>query len=98
MQTVLKAIEEVRDLILLLQTKEVLTVKEFCLYTGYSKNYAYKLFEKRAIPFCKPTGKSIFIKKSDVVKFLTSNVLIDKAMQQQIVSTNLLNNKHYGKK
>jgi excisionase family DNA binding protein len=90
-------LEEVRDL-LLLQTKEVFTVKEFCLYTGFSKVFAYRLFEQRAIKFCKPTGKTIFIKKTDVVKFLTSNMVIDKATQEQIISTNLLNKKHYGNK
>lgn len=97
MQTVLKTIEEVRDL-LLLQTKEVFTVKDFCLYTGYSPVYACRLFKQRLIPFSKPTGKTIFVKKTDVIKFLTSNMVIDKVTQQQIVSTNLLNSKHYGNK
>lgn len=65
-------IDELRRL-LLAGTKEVLTIDECALLTGYSKNHLYKLTSQRAIPFYKPLGGSIRFKKSEVEDWLLQN-------------------------
>lgn len=42
--------------LLLAGTKEVLTLDECSIFTGYSKNHLYRLTSQRAIPFYKPMG------------------------------------------
>lgn len=54
-------------------TKDVLTFRECALYTGYSENQLYKLTSKRAIPFYKPMGKSIYFCKAEVHDWLLRN-------------------------
>lgn len=65
-------IDELRRL-LLAGTKEVLTIDECAILTGYSKNHLYKLTSQRAIPFYKPLGGSIRFKKSEVEGWLLQN-------------------------
>lgn len=65
-------IDELRRL-LLAGTKEVLTIDECAILTGYSKNHLYKLTSQRAIPFYKPLGGSIRFKKSEVEEWLLQN-------------------------
>ncbi len=65
-------IDELRRL-LLAGTKEVLTIDECAILTGYSKNHLYKLTSQRAIPFYKPLGGSIRFKKSEVEDWLLQN-------------------------
>lgn len=65
-------IDELRRL-LLAGTKEVLTIDECAIPTGYSKNHLYKLTSQRAIPFYKPLGGSIRFKKSEVEDWLLQN-------------------------
>lgn len=65
-------IHELRRL-LLAGTKEVLTIDECAILTGYSKNHLYKLTSQRAIPFYKPLGGSIRFKKSEVEDWLLQN-------------------------
>ena len=85
MKEIKELLKEVRD-ILLLQTKDVFTLNEFCTYTGFSKPYAYYLVSKRVLPFYKPLGKTIFFKKEDVFDFMTSNAVMDKTSKQKKVS------------
>lgn len=59
--------------------KEVLTLAEVCTYTGYSKNWLYKLTSKRALPYFKPEGKAIFFKREDVEAFLLRNRVTPKS-------------------
>lgn len=79
---IIALLEEVRD-ILLLQSKEVLSIKDFCTFSGFSSNYVYSLVEKKAITFFKPMGKTIFFRREDVVNFLTSNKVDSKDAIQQ---------------
>jgi excisionase family DNA binding protein len=58
---------------LLLSQKKTLNISEFCLYTGFSKSFAYKLTSKRKIPFSCPNGKLIFFEREAVDEFLLSN-------------------------
>ncbi len=56
-----------------LSSKTVLSLEEFCLYTGYSKSRTYKLTSARQIPYSKPNDKSIFFSKEEVDKWLLKN-------------------------
>ena len=61
---------------LLLSTKTVLTFDEACEYTGYSRNYLYKLTAPKSvvkIPHYKPNNKSIFFKKEELDNWLLQN-------------------------
>lgn len=55
------------------ERKEVLTFEECRQYTGYSKSQLYKLTSTGMIPFYKPTGGSIFFKRSEIDDFLLRN-------------------------
>ncbi len=50
--------------------KNILTLKEACAYTGFSKSHLYKLTHFRKIDHYKPNGKNIFFKKEDIVAYL----------------------------
>lgn len=89
MKKIIQQIEEVKSL-LLLQAKEVLTLKEFCLYTGFSPPYTYRLIANKALPYYKPSGKSIFFKKEDIIEYLTSIKIDNETSKQKKVSTFLL--------
>lgn len=54
-------------------TKNVLTLKEMCNYTGLSSSYVYQLTCGNKIPYFKPLGKRIYFKLSDVEEFLMQN-------------------------
>ena len=57
----------------LISQKEVLTLGEASLYTGYQPSTIYKhIKESGLISYC-PSGKKIFIKREDLVKWLTRN-------------------------
>lgn len=59
--------------LLLTGTKEVLTLDECSMFTGYSKNHLYRLTSQRAIPFYKPMGGTIYFKKQEVEEWLLQN-------------------------
>lgn len=69
-----------------INTKPILTFDEACLYMGMSKSALYKVTSSKEIPFSKPNGKMIYFKRTDVDRWLLSNMsitateLTDKAM------------------
>lgn len=56
----------------LLAAKNVLTVDDACLLTGYKRNTILKMVSEHAIPYYKPRGKEIFFKKSEIEDYLLS--------------------------
>lgn len=78
---------------ILIQFKEVFSISDFCLYTGFSKPYAYRIVKKKVLPFYKPLGKEIFFRKEDVISFLTSNKVESKKATEQQVSKFIINSK-----
>lgn len=56
----------------LLAGKEVLTVEEAALYTGYTTSYLYALKSKGEVP-CYKRGNAVFFKKSELADWLTAN-------------------------
>lgn len=63
-------LEEIRLEIKLSSKKELLTFDEAVLILGFSKSYLYKLTCNRQIPHYKPCGKTIFFKRSELMKWV----------------------------
>lgn len=61
---------EVREL--KVTSKEVLTIKDAMIYTGYTKSYLYRLVSDGIIPYCKPNGKTVFFERKSLEKWLVS--------------------------
>lgn len=57
----------------LLAAKEMLTMNDAVLYTGFGKSYLYFLTCKNKIPYYKPNGKNIYFKKSELDEWLQRN-------------------------
>ena len=53
MKTIDERLARIESLVLI-GAKEVLTIDECAMYTGYSRNYIYRLTSQRAIPCYKP--------------------------------------------
>lgn len=56
-----------------LAQKSVLNFEEFCIYTGLSSSFAYKLTSARAIEYSQPNGKKIYFNRQIVDNYLLSN-------------------------
>ena len=67
-----KKLEEIKKL--LLSQKEVLSVDELAIYTGWSKSYIYKLTMASMIPHYKPNegAKLLYFKKSEIEAYMTA--------------------------
>lgn len=68
---ILSLLKEIRTLLSL--NKRVLTIDEFCIYTGISKNYAYQLTSSGKIKFHRPLGKMTYFDREDIIAFLLQN-------------------------
>ncbi len=76
METIIREdLTEIKELLRsnILNNKEVFNIEELVLYTGFSKNYVYKLTSTNLIPYYSPNGKKIFFKKSEIDEWLLSN-------------------------
>ncbi len=63
--------EELKQVTSLLSSqKTVLTMNDCAAYTGFQKDYLYKLTHAKSIPFYKPTGRKLFFKKSEIDAWL----------------------------
>lgn len=58
---------------LALNTKEVLTFKEACTYTGLSESFLYKQTMLGNIPCYKPTGKLLYFNRVELDQWLQQN-------------------------
>lgn len=71
MEKLLLELKELKKSLLL--QKEVLTIEEVSLYTGYTVDYLYKLIHLKEIPCHKPPkGRRLFFKKEELIEWLTS--------------------------
>ena len=53
--------------------KAVLNFEDFCIYTGISKSWGYKLTSQRQVPHYSPNGKTLYFDKVEVDKWLLQN-------------------------
>lgn len=79
-----KIIQELKEIkILLLLHKKILTLDEFCTYSGISKSHAYHLTSSGKVKCYKPFGKVIYFDIDDIVEFLKSNPLGDEQLKNK---------------
>ncbi len=73
-QLIIKHLFQIRNEVreLRVASKEVLTIKEVMIYTGFSKSYIYRLINEGKIEYSKPNGKSIFFDRKTLEKWLLS--------------------------
>ena len=69
---IMQQLAEIKALTLL-AAKEMLTMDDAVLYTGLGKSYLYVLTCKKKIPFYKPHGKHIHLKKYEINDWLQRN-------------------------
>lgn len=67
--TISSRLDKIEKLILI-GSKEVLTLEECALFTNLSENYLYNLTSQKKIQYYKPRGGKIYFKKSDVQEWL----------------------------
>ena len=73
--TILEKLTSIQQLLskqCLLQ-REVLSLGEACEYLNVSASYLYKLTCTKQIPHYVPTGKKIFMKRTEIDQWLLSN-------------------------
>jgi excisionase family DNA binding protein len=85
---ILKELQEIKKLLLL--QKDVLTLNEFCLYAGISKNQAYHLTSSGQVEFYRPFGKMIYFDKEEVIDFLKQNAVSGKERLAKQISKHFL--------
>lgn len=56
-----------------LNTKPIFSIEDASAFSGYSVNYLYKLIQGNKIKYSRPSGKKIFIRREDLLEFLTSS-------------------------
>ena len=89
---ILSELREIRKL--LSSRKEMLTMDEFCQYSGISKSYAYKLTSSGQLRFYRPFGKMIYFDYQDMISFLRQNGTSSVADINNAVSKHLTNSKN----
>lgn len=73
----------------LFAAKEILTVKEAKEFLGISESQLYKLTRTLAIPHYKPSGKTIFFSRQEIIDWVKSRPAQRKGMQQENMNTNV---------
>lgn len=70
--------------------KEYLTIDEMACYLGVSRRQVYYLTSNGVIPYFKPLGKRIFIKKDDVNEWIASSRIMSKEELDNLADRKLL--------
>lgn len=69
---IIEALNEVKAYSLL-AAKEMLTVEDVALLTGFKESYIRKMTQEKRLPCYKPFGKQLFYKKSEINQLLQGN-------------------------
>jgi excisionase family DNA binding protein len=56
-----------------MQTQKALSVEAAAAFTGYSRNYLYKLIHQKKIPYFKPMKGRVFFKQEELEAFIFRN-------------------------
>lgn len=89
-----KIVVQLHEIKLLLQlSKEVLTLNEFCLYSGLSKEQVYKLTSGSKLTFYRPFGKKIYFRKDEVINALLQNPVRGDQSTNEIADRHFLTSK-----
>lgn len=73
----------------LFAAKEILTVKEAKEFLGISESQLYKLTRTLAIPHYKPSGKTIFFSRQEIIDWVKSRPARRRGIQQENMNTNV---------
>lgn len=57
----------------LLNAKNVLTIDDVAMLSGYTKQSLYRLTSMHKIPHYKPNGKALYFKKSEIEEWMLQN-------------------------
>ena len=58
---------------LLIPAKETLTLEEAAVFLGMKSSTLYKMTHEHTSPFYRPTGKMIYLEKSDLLEWVRQN-------------------------
>lgn len=75
--------------------KEILSVKEACLYMDISQSYIYKLTHGKILPYSCPNGKKIYFRKEDLNNWMMQNHQFSKN-EVKAIATNFLTQRKGG--
>lgn len=73
-----------------LSRKRIYTLTEASIVAGVSLSYIQKLISSNQIPYSKPTGKLIFIRRRDLEQFLMRNIISSNDEVETIVANNII--------
>lgn len=74
--------------------KRLLTLAEFCQYTGFSKSYVYKMNSQGKIPgVCRPTGGKIWFDREKIDSWLLGNPKLSNAEKDAAVTNFVITRK-----
>ena len=59
--------------LVLLSSKDVLTIEEVSIMTGFTVSNIYRMTSNKTIPYYKPLGGKIFFDKAEIENWLRSN-------------------------
>ena len=74
--------------------KEILTVKEAKEFLGISESQLYKLTRTLAIPHYKPSGKTIFFSRQEIIDWVKSRPARRRGIQQENMNTKVSDETH----
>lgn len=75
--------------------KEILTVKEAKEFLGISESQLYKLTRTLAIPHYKPSGKTIFFSRQEIIDWVKSRPARRRGILQENMSTKVSDETHF---
>lgn len=59
--------------LVIMNSKEVLTIKDVALLTGFTVGNLYRMTSEKKIPYYKPMNGKIFFKKTEIENWLLQN-------------------------
>ena len=74
--------------------KELLTVKEAKEFLGISESQLYKLTRTLAIPHYKPSGKTIFFSRQEIIDWVKSRPARRRGILQENMNTKVSDESH----
>ena len=73
--------------LVLMGSKDMLTIEDVSLMTGFTVSNLYRMTSKKTIPFYKPLGGKIFFDKTEIENWLRSNKVDTKAVTESKANT-----------
>ena len=91
----IKALKKELDKVSLFR-KRIYTIKEAAIVAGVSTSYIHKLIASNQIPYSKPSGKLVFIRRRDLEKFLMKDYIPSLEDTESSVANHLIS--HFNNK